>query len=451
MRRGYFLSLLVGLLASSPLTQTTLAAGEVRGELPRRAHVGIGMAPVPDGETGAMIGFLAPNGPAAESGLEPGDRVVRAGDAEIKSNEEFIGLIKSASKGGDMPLRIVRDGEEMELVLRAKSLPLEEHEGLEVIYDDVDLGDARLRSIVLKPEGDGPFPAVLMIQGLNCMSIEALSSKDNFLWQVPDRIARAGFVVFRVEKSGMGDSTGSPCQMINFEEELDGYREALRAVKAYPFVDSENVFLFGHSMGGVFAPLLAKESPVRGISVYGTGIGPWVEYMISNTRRQAVLAGADPYEVDQTVRATILYQTLLCVMKMDGREIYKLHPELKDPNNPNDTGEFIQTRHFSFYHQLVDQNMVETWSELDTHVLAAWGQADFIAPEDDHKLLAEIVNAAAPGKGRFEIIPQSDHGFFTHGTFRDSMDARFTGEFNPAFTDTFSGWAKAIMEGAKVE
>jgi hypothetical protein len=200
MIRGYFLSLLVGLVASSPLTQTTLAAGEVRGELPRRAHVGIGLAPVPNGESGAVISFLSPNGPGAESGLLPGDRVIRAGENEIKSNEEFIGLIKGASEGGDMPLKLVRDGAEMELVLHARALPLEDHPNVEVIYDSVDLGDARLRSIVLKPEGDGPFPAIFMIQGLNCMSIEALGSKESFLWQVPDRLAQKGFVVFRVEK-----------------------------------------------------------------------------------------------------------------------------------------------------------------------------------------------------------------------------------------------------------
>lgn len=444
MHRGYLLSLLVGLLASSPLTQTTLAAGEVWGELPRRAHVGIGFAPVPTGEHGAMIGFLSPNGPAETSGLEPGDRVVRAGDTEITSNEQFIGMIKGASQGGDLPLKVVRDGAEVELVLQMRALPLEEHPGLDVIYDSVSLGDARLRSIVLKPEGDGPFPAVFMIQGLNCMSIEALGSKDAFLWQVPDRLAKMGYVVFRVEKSGMGDSTGTPCPMIDFEEEMDGYREALKAVKAYPYVDKENIFLFGHSMGGVFAPLLAKESAVKGIAVYGTGVRPWMEYMIENSRRQAELAGADALEVDATVRATILHQTLLGVMKMDGREIYKQHPELRDPNNPNDTGEFIQTRRFNFYHQLVDQNMIEAWSEIDVHVLSAWGAADFVASEEDHRLLAEVVNAASPGKAQFEVIPESDHGFFTHGSFKEAQDARFTGDFNPAFVETMGKWMKGL-------
>jgi dienelactone hydrolase len=445
MIRGYFLSLLVGLVASSPLTQTTLAAGEVRGELPRRAHVGIGLAPVPNGESGAVISFLSPNGPGAESGLLPGDRVIRAGENEIKSNEEFIGLIKGASEGGDMPLKLVRDGAEMDLVLHARALPLEDHPNVEVIYDSVDLGDARLRSIVLKPEGDGPFPAIFMIQGLNCVSIEALGSKESFLWQVPDRLAQKGFVVFRVEKSGMGDSTGAPCPMIDFEEEMDGYREGLRAVKAYPFVDAENVFMFGHSMGGVFAPLLARESAVRGIAVYGTGVRPWVEYMIENARRQAVLAGGNQLEVDEAVRNEIAFQTRLCVMKMDGREIYKQNPELKDPNNPNDTGEFFQTRRFNFFHQLADQNMVEAWSDLDTNVLSGWGQADFVSAEEDHRLLAEVVNAAAPGKGRFEIVPNSDHGFFTHGTFKESMEARFTGDFNPTFTDMMADWAHGLV------
>jgi len=43
-------------------------------------------------------------------------------------------------------------------------------------------------------------------------------------------------------------------------------------------VDQDNVFIVGHSMGGVFAPILAAEFPVKGIAVYGTVVKTWTEY-----------------------------------------------------------------------------------------------------------------------------------------------------------------------------
>ena len=60
-----------------------------------------------------------------------------------------------------------------------------------------------------------------------------------------------------VDKPGCGDSEGGPWTEIDFMTELDGYRQGLKALKASPFVDPEHVFLFGHSMGGVMAPLLS--------------------------------------------------------------------------------------------------------------------------------------------------------------------------------------------------
>lgn len=49
-----------------------------------------------------------------------------------------------------------------------------------------------------------------------------------------------------------------------------GYRTALHALVANPAVDPARVFLFGDSLGGFMAPLLAHETRVAGISAYGT-------------------------------------------------------------------------------------------------------------------------------------------------------------------------------------
>ena len=45
------------------------------------------------------------------------------------------------------------------------------------------------------------------------------------------------------------------------------------------------MFIFGHSMGGVFGPILASEIPIRGIAVYGTVAKTWTEYCLENWRR----------------------------------------------------------------------------------------------------------------------------------------------------------------------
>jgi pimeloyl-ACP methyl ester carboxylesterase len=45
-------------------------------------------------------------------------------------------------------------------------------------------------------------------------------------------------------------------------------------------VDSGNVFIFGHSMGGAFGPMIAVEDQVKGLVVYGVAAWTWFEYVL---------------------------------------------------------------------------------------------------------------------------------------------------------------------------
>src|SRR4029079_6660160 len=99
------------------------------------------------------------------------------------------------------------------------------------------------------------------------------------------RLTRAGFVVMRSEKSGIGDSNGAPCRDVGFRDEVSMFVSVLKKLKSYDFVDGENVFLFGHSAGGWIAPLVAATEPVKGIVVYGTVVRPFCEYVVENQRR----------------------------------------------------------------------------------------------------------------------------------------------------------------------
>jgi dienelactone hydrolase len=116
-----------------------------------------------------------------------------------------------------------------------------------------------------------PAPAVLFLQGGGCSSIDVpgAAGSPGPLGLI-HAIASRGFVTMRVDKPGAGDSEGLPCAETSFREELAGYQTALRALQTDPAVDKNRLFLIGLSLGGFFAPLLARDVPVAGISAYGT-------------------------------------------------------------------------------------------------------------------------------------------------------------------------------------
>ena len=170
----------------------------------------------------------------------------------------------------------------------------------------------------------------------------------------------------RVERPGCGDSEGGPLRDVDFETELDGYRQALRALKQLDFVDADRVFLFGHSMGGIMAPLLAVEVPVRGIAVYGTTSDTWFESVVGQRRRLASLDGTDPAEVDREILGQVRFWYPLSVEKKTPREIREQDPGL--PERVWDQwvtdDRYVADRHYTFYHQIADKNLAEVWTRV---------------------------------------------------------------------------------------
>src|SRR5204862_6755607 len=122
-----------------------------------------------------------------------------------------------------------------------------------------------------------------------CSSIDWPLPGPNLLRELVYGLTRAGFAVMRSEKSGVGDSTGAPCRDVDFRNEVSLFTSALKKLKTYDFVDTGNVFIFGHSGGGWVAPLVAAAEPVKGIVVYGTVVRPFAEYLVENRRRSRCL------------------------------------------------------------------------------------------------------------------------------------------------------------------
>jgi hypothetical protein len=111
---------------------------------------------------------------------------------------------------------------------------------------------------------------------------------------------------------------------------IDGDRQALKMLKSRSDVAADRVFIFGHSMGGVMAPLLAAEIPVRGIIAYGTITRTWTEYMLENVRRQMELANTEPAVIDRELRANAALLTYLYAEKLSPKVIAERYPSLHE-------------------------------------------------------------------------------------------------------------------------
>lgn len=284
-RTSLLVAALIGLLTppGSALAQERAREKPADGELRRRAMFGAQLAPVTkevrerqklDSDDGVVLEKVFPDTSAAEGGFKEGDVVLAVSGAKVAGVPAFLKAVAGARAGDVLTLDFVRDGAKAEKRVTLKEMPREKGDGYDVIYGSVTSGGARLRTIVTRPKGEGRHPAVLLLQGGHtCFPIDTpVGQPVAFTWLAGD-LTRHGYVTMRGERPGCGDSEGGPLRDVDFDTELNGYKQALKALKKFDFVDADNVFLFGHSMGGIMAPLVATEVPVRGIAVYGTGAG----------------------------------------------------------------------------------------------------------------------------------------------------------------------------------
>jgi hypothetical protein len=201
------------------------------------------------------------------------------------------------------------------------------------------------------------------------------------------------------------------------------------------------------------APLLATDAPVRGIIVYGTIARTWTEYWLENIRRQMELADTDPADIDRNVRAEAAITTYLYAEKKSPKEIIERYPNLRERLEQTITEDrYFFDRSLTFFRQLADKNLGAAWESFGGRALATWGKADFVANEDDHALIARIVNRDHPGHGTFVSMDGIDHGFNRAGSPRASFErgqASEPGEFNPAILDICRTWVlKAAAQPA---
>ena len=128
-------------------------------------------------------------------------------------------------------------------------------------------GSPVLAGTLALPDGDGPFPAVLVASGSGPLDRDSNHRRARF--DVARQLARAlgdgGFASLRYDKRGVGGSPGD-WRAVGLGDNVDDLGRALDALAARPEVDGDRLILAGHSEGAInAATLAARGAPVRGV------------------------------------------------------------------------------------------------------------------------------------------------------------------------------------------
>lgn len=411
----------------APMLQTTAQ------ELPRRPYVGIELRALNDSlqqryhlpdKNGILVQGVRPGSSAEAAGLRAGD-VVRQVDKTVLGPEvgPFLALLKQYRAGDRATFTVLRQGRSVRRPVTFRPLPPDQSPFFEASYGRVTAAGNQLRTIVTRPRqaAAGKVPMVLFIQGVGCFSVDNPLSRAEPTNRIIDSLSRHGYATLRVDKTGMGDSKGTPCLQSDLESEAAGYKAGLAAIRQLDFVDQQNVFVAGFSIGGVMAPLVAQHEKLKGVVVYGTVSRTFIEYLLENKRNQSQLAGL-PYDSLNTLMQTYAAALhLLLTERQTPEQVLQRYPAARPVLR------FPQ--HYRYMQQWQATNLPAAWQRVDAPVLALRGAADFISYSEDHQLIADIVNQRHPGHGTFLLLPEVDHYFTRAHDMRQSM--QLAEEANP--------------------
>ncbi len=124
------------------------------------------------------------------------------------------------------------------------------------------------------PEGAGPFPSVILVNGSGSQNRDEEIFGHKPFWVIADHLTRKGIAVLRYDDRGVAASGGSASGATSADFAVDA-RSAVEYLLSRSEMDSTRIGIVGHSEGGMIAFMLASE--YKDISFIVALAGPGVD------------------------------------------------------------------------------------------------------------------------------------------------------------------------------
>ncbi|MCD6064052.1 MAG: hypothetical protein K0R82_1963 [Flavipsychrobacter sp.] len=402
---------------------------------------------------GMAVDTTTPGSTMYNLGLRKGDTIIELNRQTVIDMQGYNSIAGAIRTGEQLTVKYKRGNKISEKKASAAMKPYDILANGDVVYNWAQMGECKLRTIVRKPKGNGKMPAILFIPGYNCGSVEGYG-QGSYGKLINTWIAN-GFAVVTIEKTGLGDSYGCiPCMDADLATDMQVFETGYRFMEELPYADKNNLFIFGHSMGGVIAPIVAEKHSPRGVIAFATVYRPWSEFLLEMHRVQWPLDGKSYAETEDRARLIqkVYYEYRL---KKSPAELYE-NPEYKDivaseleykPGTRHMWG-----RHWRFWQQLDSVDLARSWSNVNAKVLSVFGEADFVAcSELEHQLIVRTVNSTHPGYAEHINIADVDHLMIRNpdwpSAHKHFMDAAYKKDnFHQGFADRLTSWMKGVMQ-----
>jgi len=313
------------------------------------------------------------------------------------------------------------------------------------------------------PEGDGPFPVVVLMTGSGPQdrneSLRPIAAIQPFAL-IADALTRAGVAVLRYDDRGVGESTGDYASAVIDDFTADG-AAAIDYLLTRDEINPEQIGILGHSEGGIYAATLGADNPnvafVIGMAAPAmNGVDLMVEQNVALSENQ----GMSPEDVElirelaSNVYAAIIAGDMDAVEQLTREGFGALYDSqtAETQAQMRDRDAFIQSQldaqmpvyQSPWYLALLESNAGADWARVTIPVLSLYGGKDIqVIAGTNAAALETALNAA--GNTDYEIVtfPNANHLFQEAVTGGLEEYGMLEQTFTPDFLPTLIEWVLA--------
>ncbi|MCB1035300.1 MAG: alpha/beta fold hydrolase [Acidobacteria bacterium] len=308
------------------------------------------------------------------------------------------------------------------------------------------------------PRDRKPIAAVLLISGSGPQNRNGEIFEHRPFAVLADHLSRKGIAVLRVDDRGVGKSQGSfvGSTSLDFAEDARAGLDFLRQREDLP---SDRIGLFGHSEGGLIAPLLAAEDP--GVAFLVLVAAPAVTGREVLSRQRQLISRSSGEKQEEIERREAVFDELLSLVLSDPgsrspeEAAHRRDRMLELAHRALGTGATEERRQAgqeqaeALLAQLQDpwfrfflaHDPAPALSRVQVPVLALYGSKDLqVDPEQNQSRLEAALRRGGDEEVEVVRIEGLNHLMQTAGTGHPSEYWALEETFSPAALERISSW-----------
>jgi pimeloyl-ACP methyl ester carboxylesterase len=319
-----------------------------------------------------------------------------------------------------------------------------------------------LAGTITYPKGEGKkFPAVVMITGSGAQNRDEEIFGFKIFGIIADHLTKNGIAVLRYDDRGVGGSKGKTVNESTTDDFAKDVVAAVNLLKTKDYIQPMSIGLFGHSEGGIVAPLADTKTNDIAFMILMAGTG--VKGIDIIKEQSKLIMKADNATEDDIsgyiVMLNLIYETLV----KDGniKELEdQLEKNVKDSYDKMSKEEKATIKNKDEYVKETVESTIKQFSskwmryflsydpsyaleKVTCPVLMLFGGKDLQVPVgQNQKPMEDALKKAGNSDYTTKIYPDANHLFQEAGTGSPNEYAQLPKEFVPGFLDDITEWIK---------